>query len=87
MTLFGMHNQTNTEIARELIKSVLCNLVEGVASCPSHTWFGEYLYRKSTLWFRTRSFLYGIQVSQSLFLLYIYVLLYSWFVPCQDFQS
>ena len=46
MTLFGMFNQTNTEIIRELIKSVLYNFIEDVASCPNHTCFGEYLDRK-----------------------------------------
>lgn len=46
MMLFAMLNQTNTEIIRELLRSVPHNLIEDIASCPNHTCFREYLDRK-----------------------------------------
>lgn len=36
----------NTEVIRELIKSVLHNFVENTANCPNYSFFGEYLDRK-----------------------------------------
>lgn len=48
MMLFAMLNQTNTEIIRELLESVLHNFIEDVASCPNHNSFGECLDRKGS---------------------------------------
>lgn len=46
VTSFGLLNHANSEVIRELIKSLLHNFVENTASCCNYSCFGEHLDRK-----------------------------------------